>query len=201
MSEVKHEKETFKSIFLKWVIGRWSTATVVGVAIGAALFGVLMNYGGITIFTNTKLSTAYIIPVIVGGLFGAGPALLVGFLGNVFADFIGGWGYWFDWSIGNGIASFFIGLLPLYGARIQEGIFTVKQAVIFAIVSVLGLALAFGVVTPIFTLLIQGGELTITYAQAYAAVASNAAVIIIVGIPLLFIIASRNKRKQNLVEE
>lgn len=53
---------------------RLSTKEIVGVAIGAALFGVLMVYGGITIFTNTKLSSAYVIPVIIGALFGPIPA-------------------------------------------------------------------------------------------------------------------------------
>ena len=70
-----------------------STKEVVGVAIGAALFGVLMVYGGITVFTNTKLSSAYVIPVIIGALFGPIPAALVGLIGNFFADFLGGWGY------------------------------------------------------------------------------------------------------------
>ena len=45
------------------LVGEWNTKTIVAVAIGAALFGVLMCYGGIPIFTNTSLTTAMIIPV------------------------------------------------------------------------------------------------------------------------------------------
>ena len=41
-------------------------ALIVGVAIGAALFGVLMNFGSIKVFTNTNLTTAMLVPVIVG---------------------------------------------------------------------------------------------------------------------------------------
>ena len=178
-----------------------STQNIVAIAIGSALFGVLMNYGGIPVFTNTKLSSAYIIPVVIGALFGPIPAALVGFIGNTFADFLGGWGYWIDWSLGNLFACFFIGSLPLYGARIKEGIFTKRHAIIFAIVSVIGIAVSFGVLTPIFTTWFFGGELSITVLQAQAAVLANSAVVLIIGIPLLFLLTKRYKKQFNLVEE
>ena len=120
---------------------------MVAIAIGAALFGVLMNYGGIPVFTNTKLTTAMIIPVIVGAMFGALPAAVACAVGNLIADLIGGWGYWFDWSIGNGVLGFIVGLLPLYGANIDEGIFKPVHAIIYAVACVIGNALAFGVIT------------------------------------------------------
>ena len=50
------------------LLGTWNTKTIVAVAIGAALFGVLMVYGGIPVTTNTNLTTAMIIPVVVGAL-------------------------------------------------------------------------------------------------------------------------------------
>ena len=113
------------------------------IAIGG-LIGVLMNYGGIPVFTNTKLTTAMIIPVIVGAMFGALPAAVACAVGNLIADLIGGWGYWFDWSIGNGVLGFIVGLLPLYGANIDEGIFKPVHAIIYAVACVIGNALAFG---------------------------------------------------------
>ncbi|MCW6652391.1 ECF-type riboflavin transporter substrate-binding protein [Aerococcaceae bacterium NML191292] len=180
---------------------KMTTQTIVAVAIGSALFAVLMVYGGIPVFTNTKLTTAYIVPVIVGGLFGVIPAALVGLFGNILADFIGGWGYWFDWSIGNGLAALFIGLLPLYGARIREGIFTVRHAIIFAVVSIFGIAVSFGLVTPLLTQLLYQAEATITFAQAQVAVISNASVVVVVGIPLLFVLANRYRKQTNLTEE
>ncbi|HCT62689.1 MAG TPA: ECF-type riboflavin transporter substrate-binding protein [Erysipelotrichaceae bacterium] len=183
------------------ILGDWNTKTVVGVAIGAALFGVLMVYGGVKVFTNTNLTTAMLIPVIVGALFGPVPALVACFFGNVIADLIGGWGFWFDWSIGNGVLGFFVGLLPLYGADINKGIFTVKHAIIFAVIAVLGNALAFGVVTPLFTLLFFGGELNITFLQSLTGGASNVLVLTVLGIPLLFALAKRNASSQNLVKE
>lgn len=179
----------------------FGTQHIVAIAIGTALFAVLMVYGGIPVFTNTKLSPAYLVPVIVGGLYGPLAAGLVAFIGNVFADLLGGWGYWFDWSFGNFVVGLLIGTMQLYGARIRDGIFTVKHAVFLAIVAIVGNAIGFGVITPLFTQLFYGGELEITITQAQAAVISNASVIILAGIPILFLLANRYKKQTNLVEE
>lgn len=189
-----------KSIF-KTILGVWNTKTVVVIAIGAALFGVLMNIGGIPVFTNTKLTTAMIIPVIVGGMFGPVPAFITCLVGNTIADLIGGWGYWFDWSIGNGVLGFIVGLLPLYGARINDGIFKLRHAVIYVITCIVGNAFAFGVVTPIFTVLFYGGELEVTFVQSLSGGIANTLVLTIIGIPILIALSKRNARNTNLTLE
>jgi len=187
---------------LKTILGVWNTKTVVVIAIGAALFGVLMNFGGITIFTNTKLTTAMIIPVIVGAMFGPVPAFVTCLVGNSIADLIGGWGYWFDWSIGNGVLGFIVGLLPIYGARINDGIFKLKHAIIYIITCFIGNALAFGIVTPILTTLFYGGELKVTFVQSLTGGIANVLVLTVIGIPILIALAKRNARATNLkVEE
>lgn len=186
---------------LQKFIGVWNTKTIVGVAVGAALFGVLMVYGSIRVFTNTSLTTAMIVPVIVGGLFGPLPAAVAAGVGNVIADLIGGWGFWFDWSIGNAVLGMCVGLLPLYGAYIEDGIFEVKHMVIYAISVVLGCALAFGLVTPFFTYLWYGGELSITLIQGVVGSVSNIVALLVLGIPVLKVLAARNARGQNLSAE
>ena len=190
-----------KKNFWKTLVGTWNTKTVVGVAIGAALFGVLMVFGSIKVFTNTNLTTAMLVSVIVGAMFGPLPAMVAAGVGNVLADLIGGWGMWFDWSIGNAFLGLFVGALPLYGAKIEEGIFNVKHMIIYVIMCILGNALAFGVITPIFSTIIYGSELTITLMQSLAGSISNCAVLIIIGIPLLKLLAARNARKSNLTKE
>lgn len=187
-----------KQSVLKTILGVWNTKTVVVVAIGAALFGVLMNFGGITVVSNTKLTTAMLIPVIVGAMYGPVPAFVACLVGNTIADLIGGWGFWFDWSIGNGVLGFIVGLLPIYGARINDGIFKVKHAVIYAILCVLGNALAFGIITPLLTTAFYGGELEVTFVQALAGGIGNTAILIILGIPIIFALAKRNARSNNL---
>lgn len=183
------------------IVGEWNTKTIVAIAIGAALYGVLMVYGGIPIFTNTQLSVAMVIPVVVGGLFGPLPALVCCGVGNVLADLIGGWGMWFDWSIGNAVMAFCVGLLPVYGARIKEGIFTVKQAIIYAVCCILGNVIAFGIVTPIFSYLLYASDLNVTFLQAFAATLGNSAVLIIIGIPILILLAKRYKARSNLAQD
>ena len=185
----------------KILLGKWDTKTIVGVAIGVALFGVLMDYASIKVFTNTNLTLAMIVPVIVGGLFGPLPAALACGLGNCLADLIGGWGMWFDWSIGNAVMGFCVGLLPIYGARIKEGVFTVKQAILYAVCCILGNMVAFGVITPVFSYLLYASDLNVTFLQAFAATLGNSAVLVIIGIPVLLILAKRYKARTNLTED
>jgi energy-coupling factor transport system substrate-specific component len=187
-----------KESILKTILGVWSTKTVVVIAIGAALFGVLMNFGGIPITSNTKLTTAMIIPVIVGAMFGPVPAFVTCLVGNTIADLIGGWGFWFDWSIGNGVLGFIVGLLPIYGARINDGIFKLKHAIIYIITCVIGNAFAFGIITPILTTVFYGGELEVTFVQALAGGIANVAILTVIGIPILIALAKRNERNMNL---
>jgi energy-coupling factor transport system substrate-specific component len=190
-----------KENYGKLILGKWNTRTLVAVAIGAALFGVLMAYGSIPIFTNTQLTSAMIIPVVVGGLFGPLPAFVTLLVGNVLADTIGGWGYWFDWSVGNGILGFFIGTLPLYGARIDEGVFKARHAVIYALTAILGNAVAFGLVTPLLTSLFYAADLEITFLQAFASGISNTLVLVVAGIPILILLSKRFGKRKDLKEE
>jgi energy-coupling factor transport system substrate-specific component len=185
----------------KLVLGKWSTKTLVAVAIGAALFGVLMAYGSIPIFTNTQLTSAMIVPVVVGGLFGPLPAFVTLLIGNILADTIGGWGYWFDWSIGNGVLGFFIGTLPLYGARIDEGVFKVRHAVIYTVIAILGNAAAFGLVTPLLTSWFYAADMEITFLQAFASGISNTVVLVVAGIPILVLLSRRFGKRKDLKEE
>ncbi len=183
------------------IVGEWNTKTIVAVAIGAALYGVLMVFGGIQVFTNTSLTSAMVIPVIIGSLYGPLPACIAAGVGNVIGDLIGGWGMWFDWSVGNAVMAFCVGLLPVYGAKIRDGVFTVKQALIYAVCCIVGNMVAFGVVTPIFTTIFYGSDLNLTFLQAFAASLSNIIVLIVIGIPVLVILSKRFAAKNNLKED
>ena len=186
---------------MKSKLGVWTTKSIVTMGLGAALYGVLMVYGAVPIFTNTNLSCAMIVPVFVGGLFGPLPAMITCGVGNVIADLIGGWGMWFDWSIGNAVMGLFVGMLPLYGADIANGVFKVKHAVIYAILCVVGNMLAFGVVTPIFSTALYGQDLNITLMQAIFATAGNTLVLVVAGIPILILLSKRAASKMNLKKE
>lgn len=191
------KKESLGKLFL----GKWNTTTIVTVAIGAALFGVLMCYGGIPIFTNTSLTTAMIVPVIVGALYGPVPAAIAAGVGNTVADLIGGWGMYPAWSIANAVAALFIGALPLYGARIDEGKFNVKHIIIYIILVAIGNALAFGVVAQVFTVIFEGGDMNLSLLQGLYASVGNMVVETVIGIPVILLLAKRNASRSNLTEE
>ena len=108
---------------------------------------------------------------------------------------------WFDWSIGNACLGFFVGCLKLYGADIENGKFTVKQMIIYVIIAVVGNALAFGVITPIFSSILYQSELTITFVQSLAGGTANTAVLVLAGIPILKALAARNAKATNLTKE
>lgn len=186
---------------LKKFVGEWNTKTIVAVAIGAALYGVLMVWGSIPVFTNTNLTSAMIVPVVVGALFGPLPATVALLVGNCLADLIGGWGFWFDWSLGNFVTGYFAGLVGAFGADVDNGVFTTKHAIIHAVLCIVGCAIGFGLVTPLLTYLWYSSELTITWVQAQAAIISDASVLIVVGIPVLYALARRNARGTNLSKE
>ncbi len=183
------------------ILRPWDTKTVVGVAIGAALYAVLMNYGGIRVFTNTSLTTAMIVPVIVGALFGPLPAAAACGFGNILADLIGAWGFWFDWSIGNAVMGFFVGMLPVYGAKIEEGFFERKQILLYILWVAVGNVVGIGLVTPFITMNFYSGEMEVTFMQAWSAIPSNLVIQLVVGIPLLIAMAKRHASHQNLTKE
>ncbi len=190
-----------KKSFGSKLLGEWNTRTIVTVAIGAALFGVLMNYGGIPIFTNTSLTTAMIVPVVVGAMYGPVPAAVAAGVGNVIADLIGGWGMYPAWSIANAVAALFIGALPLYGAYITEGVFEVKHMVIYIICILVGNALAFGVVAQVLTVVFEGGDMNVSLLQGLYASIGNILVEGVIGILVIKLLANRYKSRTNLSEE
>ena len=191
------EKKSLGKLF----VGEWNTRTIVTVAIGAALFGVLMNYGGIPIFTNTSLTTAMIVPVVVGALYGPLPAAVAAGVGNTVADLIGGWGMYPAWSIANAVAALFIGALPLYGAYIHEGKFDTKHMVIYVICVLVGNAIAFGVVAQALTVVFEGGDMNVSLLQGLYASVGNILVECVIGIPVIKLLANRFKNRTNLTEE
>src|SRR4030042_2011746 len=92
-------------------------------ALGVALFYGLLNwaFSGLHLpgATLVSLRPQVAIPITMGLAFGPLPGFITGFVGNVFGDFLSGYGlqYW-DWSIGNGLLGAIPGIVYLMGIRI-----------------------------------------------------------------------------------
>lgn len=93
----------------------WSFGTreVVYAAIGAALYGVLSaltNILQIPGAANVSVRPAVSIVFFFGLAFGPVVGFITGFLGNIIADLLSGYGFWIWWDIGNGLMGLVAGL-------------------------------------------------------------------------------------------
>jgi energy-coupling factor transport system substrate-specific component len=97
----------------------WSFGTreVVFAAIGAALYGVLSaltNMLQIPGAANVSVRPAVSIVFFFGLAFGPIVGLITGFLGNIIADLLSGYGFWIWWDIGNGLMGLVAGLFCVF---------------------------------------------------------------------------------------
>ena len=157
-----------------------SVRTVVAVGIGAALFFVLMRFVAIPSgVPNTNLNLGIAVLTVFAAIFGPLAGLLIGFIGHTLVDLTWG-GVWWSWVIADGIYGLLAGLLwKLY--RIEEGEFTVRNAVIFNLAQILSNAAAWVAVAPVLDVLIHKEPANKVFLQGLVAAGLNSAVVLILG--------------------
>jgi len=93
-----------------WEFG---TRQVVYGAIGAALYGVLSwatNIFPLPAAGNVTFRPAVAVLIFFGAAYGPWVGLLAGFIGNTLGDAITGWGFYWNWSLGNGLMGLVAGM-------------------------------------------------------------------------------------------
>ena len=98
-------------------IWEFNTRQIVYGAIGAALYGVLSwvtNAFPLPAAGNITFRPAVAVLVFFGAAFGPLVGLIAGLLGNVLGDAISGFGFWWHWSLGNGIIGLVAGLAVMW---------------------------------------------------------------------------------------
>lgn len=93
-----------------WEFG---TRQVVYGAIGAALYGVLSwasNFIPLPAAGNVTFRPAVAVLIFFGVAYGPWVGLLAGFIGNTLGDALSGWGFYWNWSLGNGLMGLVAGL-------------------------------------------------------------------------------------------
>lgn len=95
--------------------GAWAVGTrqVVFMAIGAALYGVLGWATAIARIPgpfNISARPAVVIPMFFGAIFGPWVGFFTGLVGNVIIDLLSGYGFSWNWSLGNGLLGLIAGL-------------------------------------------------------------------------------------------
>jgi energy-coupling factor transport system substrate-specific component len=95
--------------------GTWEFGTrqVVYGAIGAALYGVLSwasNFIPLPAAGNVTFRPAVAVLIFFGVAYGPWVGFLAGFIGNTLGDALSGWGFYWNWSLGNGLMGLVAGL-------------------------------------------------------------------------------------------
>ena len=108
-----------------WEFG---TRQVVYGAIGAALYGVLSfatNFIPLPAAGNVTFRPAVAVLVFFGVAYGPWVGFLAGLFGNILGDAISGFGFYWNWSLGNGLMGLLAGMA--YGmANLRSGASIVK---------------------------------------------------------------------------
>lgn len=94
-----------------WAFG---TREVVYGAIGAALYGafsLLTNLIPLPAAGNITFRPAVAVLIFFGVAYGPWVGLLAGFVGNMLGDALAGWGFYWNWSLGNGLMGMIPGLV------------------------------------------------------------------------------------------
>ena len=125
-----------------WAFG---TREVVFAAIGAALYGVLSyltNILQIPGAANVSVRPAVSLVFFFGLAFGPWVGFFTGFVGNMLADLLSGYGVWIWWDIGNGILGLLPGLLMPYMTTYRVLGDIVKAEISVFVASAVGMFLA-----------------------------------------------------------
>lgn len=95
-------------------IWEFGTRQVVYGAIGAALYGVFSwatNIFPLPAAGNVTFRPAVAVLIFFAAAYGPWVGLLAGFIGNTLGDMLSGWGFYWNWSLGNGLMGMVAGLV------------------------------------------------------------------------------------------
>jgi energy-coupling factor transport system substrate-specific component len=176
-----------------WEFG---TRQVVYGAIGAALYGVFAwasNFIPLPAAGNVTFRPAVAVLIFFGAAYGPWVGLLAGFIGNTLGDALSGWGFYWNWSLGNGLMGLVAGLVAaqIKDFRAQGDII---KAVIYGIIGV-----AVGMLFASLTEMLVGGiDLNTALVGYFVPAFIGNAVVTAILLPVLMIafaaVASRRGR-------
>jgi energy-coupling factor transport system substrate-specific component len=167
--------------------GLWSFGTreVVYGAIGAALYGVLSwltNIFPLPAAGNISFRPAVAVLIFFGAAYGPWVGLLAGLIGNTLGDAITGWGFYWNWSVGNGL----MGMIPGLAAGIIKDYRSGKGITIGIIYGAIGIAVGmlFASLTEMF---VGGIDLSTALIGYFTPAFIGNLLVTIVLLPILFV--------------
>ena len=175
--------------------------TVVAIGIGAALFFVLGRFVAIpSPVPNTNISTQYGLLGFMAGLFGPVAGLLIALIGHTLIDFSYGWGIRWSWVIASGVAGLIMGFAAKRIALSSEQ-FDGKKALVFNIYQIIANVIAWGLVAPVFDILIYAEPANKVFTQGLVAGLSNIVTTAIIGTLLCFAYSKARPQAGSLKKE
>ena len=178
-----------------------NTKTIVATGLGAALFTLLFMYIKVpTGVPDVNLQTAYGVGAFFAALFGPIAGGLIAFIGHLISDAVQYGSPWMSWVIASGVACFVTGLC-YPKMKVEEGIFTVKDAILFNVFQVIGNITAWVVVAPVLDIVIYAEPAEYVFTQGVVAVIPNIITVAIFGTLLLLAYSKTRAKKGSLTIE
>lgn len=178
-----------------------NTKTIVATGLGAALFTLLFMFVKVpTGIPDVSLQTAYGVGAFFAALFGPIAGGLIAFIGHLLSDAVQYGSPWMSWVVASGVACFITGLCHVK-LNVEEGIFTVKDAILFNVFQIIGNAVAWILVAPVLDIVIYAEPAEYVFTQGVAAAIPNIVTVAIFGTLLLFIYSKTRAKKGSLTQE
>ena len=149
---------------------------------------------------EVNLQTAYGVGGFFAALFGPIAGGLIAFIGHLLSDAVQYGSPWMSWVIASGVACFITGL-SYVKLNVEEGVFTVKDAVLFNVFQIVGNVIAWVLVAPVLDIVIYAEPAEYVFTQGVAAAIPNAITVAIFGTLLLFIYSKTRAKKGSLTQE
>ena len=178
----------------------FNTKTLVGTALGAALFTVLMMYVKIpTGLPSTEIQTCYGIGGFFAAMFGPIAGFLMAFIGHFISDSLS-YGAWWSWIIASGVCCFIIGLV-YPKLHVEDGILSKKDLLVYNITQVIANVVAWIIVAPVLDIVIYSEPVELVFTQGAVACLSNAVSAGVSGSLLLVLYSKTRAKKGSLTKE
>ncbi len=175
-----------------------STRTIVAIALGAAIFWVLFMFIKIpSPIPETSFQTAYGISAFFGTIFGPIAGCLIAFIGHAFSDALQYGSPWWSWVIASGVAGFIYGF-AFKRTKVEEGIFDLKDIIIFNAIQFIGNLIAWLIVAPILDIVIYAEAADLAFLQGLIAASMNIISVAVIGTLILIAYAATRTKSGSL---
>ncbi|NCB33166.1 MAG: ECF-type riboflavin transporter substrate-binding protein [Erysipelotrichia bacterium] len=184
-------------------MGKLNTKTIVATGLGTALFMVLFMFVKIpSPIPETNLQIAYGISGFFAAVFGPVCGLLVAFVGHALSDFISYGSPWWSWVVASGVCAMITGFAyKKVSASVEDGVFGKKEMGVYALWSIIGNAVAWGLTAPVLDIVMYAEPANKVFVQGGVAFVLDAVCTVAIGIILLAAYAKSKIGKGTLSKE